>query len=109
VVSVLSSDIEEALELLSLSPTRDQHSPLLKLCSSSGSHLFDDWPESNDMVVSVYVALIANPSSSHASTVSASHCTRKSFTDGSSTRQSRTQGTSSQKPQWRKSAFNSAS
>jgi hypothetical protein len=83
-VSLSSRDIEEALELFSLGPTRGPHSPLLELCSSSGSDLFDDWPKANDMVASVYVALTADASSSCASTVSAPHCTQKSFVDGSS-------------------------
>jgi hypothetical protein len=71
VVSLLSSEIEEALELLSLSPSRGPHSPLSKFRSSSGSDLFDDWPKANDMAVSVYIALTADASSSRASTISA--------------------------------------
>jgi hypothetical protein len=108
VVSLLSSDTEEALELLSLSPVHDPDSPLLELHSSFGSDLYDDWPESNDMAASVHVALTADALSFHMSTVSAPHCTQKSFVDCSSTRQSRTQATSSQKPQRQKSLFTSA-
>jgi hypothetical protein len=55
VVTLLSSDIEEGLELLSLSPT---HGLLSELHSSSGSELFDDWPKANDVATSVYVALM---------------------------------------------------
>jgi hypothetical protein len=57
VVNLSFSDTEEALKLLSLSPARGAHSPLSKLRSSSGSDLFKDWPEANDMAMSVYVAL----------------------------------------------------
>jgi hypothetical protein len=105
VITLSSSDTEEALELLSLSPARGPHSPLSKLRSSSGCDLFDDWPEANDMAVSVYVALTTDASSSRTSIVSAPHCTRKSCADGSSTRQSRTRSTSSRKPRRRKSAL----
>jgi hypothetical protein len=89
VASLSSSDTEEALELLSLSPSRGPYSPLSELCSSSGNDLFDDWPEANFIAVLVYVALTADASSSLASTISAPHCTRKSFADGSSTQRSR--------------------
>jgi hypothetical protein len=75
-VYLLSSDTEEALELLSLSPVHDPDSPLLELHSSFGSDLYDDWPESNDMAASVHVALTAYALSFHMSTVSAPHCTQ---------------------------------
>jgi hypothetical protein len=93
-------------DLLTLSS--GAHSPLLELQSSSGNGLFNDCPEANDMDASVYVALTAGASSSCASTVGAPHCTQKSCADGSSTRQSRTRTTSSQKPWWQKSALTSA-
>jgi hypothetical protein len=86
VVTLSSSDTEEALELLSLSPARGPHSPLSELRSSSSSGLLDDWPEANDMATSVYVALTEDALSSCASTVSAPHCTQKPCDDGSSTR-----------------------
>jgi hypothetical protein len=70
---------------LSLSPARGPHSPLLELRSSSDSDSFNDWPEANDMAVSVYIVLTADASSSRASMVGASHCTRKSCANGSST------------------------
>jgi hypothetical protein len=54
VATLSSSDTEEALELLCLSPPRGPHSPLSETCSSFGSDLFNDWPEANDMAVSVY-------------------------------------------------------
>jgi hypothetical protein len=79
VVNLSFSDTEEALKLLSLSPARGAHSPLSKLRSSSGSDLFKDWPEVNDMAMSVYVALTADALSSHASTVNA-HVALKSLT-----------------------------
>jgi hypothetical protein len=75
VATLSSSDTEEELELLSLSPTRGPRSPLLEPRSSSGSDLFDDWPEDNDIDVSVYVVLTADASNSHASTASALQCT----------------------------------
>jgi hypothetical protein len=107
-VSLLSTDTEKALELLSLSPARGPHSQLLKHRSSSGSDLFDDWPEANDMAMGVYIVLTADASSSRASIVIAPHCTRKSCADGSSTRQSHTRATSSRKPRRWKSALTSA-
>jgi hypothetical protein len=41
VINLSSSDIEEALELLSLSPAHGPHSPLSNLCLSSDSDLFE--------------------------------------------------------------------
>jgi hypothetical protein len=90
VVTVSSSDVEEALELLSWGPRRDLaphvsggtvHEP----SSSSGSELFEDWPEANDMVVSVYVTLTAEVSSSLTSTTDAAHGRRKPHNTNSST------------------------
>jgi hypothetical protein len=66
------SDAEEALELLSLSPAHGPHSRLSEPTSSS-SNLFEDWPEANDMVASVYVALTADASHSRMSAVNAPH------------------------------------
>jgi hypothetical protein len=40
--------------------------------SDVGSDLFEDWLEANDMATSVYVALIAEPSSSQAPIANAS-------------------------------------
>jgi hypothetical protein len=91
-----------------LSPARGPHSPLSKLRSSSDGDLFYDWPEANDIVASVYVMLTTDASSSRAPTVSSPHYTRKSCIDDSSTRQSRTRATSSQKPRRWKSALSSA-
>jgi hypothetical protein len=108
VVTLTSSDTEEALELLHLSPTHGPHSPLSELRSSSSSRLFDDWPEANNMVVSVFVALTTDALSSHASMASASHCTRKSCANGSSTRQSHTRATPSRRPRRQKYALTSA-
>jgi hypothetical protein len=95
VVTLSSSDTEEALELLSLSPARGPHSPISEVHSSSGSDLFDDWPEANDMDVSVYIVLAAYALSSHASMVSAPRGARKSCNDGSSTRRSHSRVNSS--------------
>jgi hypothetical protein len=53
----MSSDSEEALGLLFLSPDHDHVSRVLEPSSCSGSDLFDYWPEANDTRASVYVAL----------------------------------------------------
>jgi hypothetical protein len=68
-IDLSSSDTDEALKLLPLSPARGYQSPLLKPRSSSDSELFEDWPEANDMVASVYIALTTHALSSRASTV----------------------------------------
>jgi hypothetical protein len=67
-VNLLSSNTEEALELLSLSPARGYHSPISNLRLSSDSELLEDWPEANDMAASVNIALTADALSSRAST-----------------------------------------
>jgi hypothetical protein len=87
VVTLPSSDTDEVLELLSLSPACGPHSPLSKLRTSPGSSLFIDWPKGNDMAANVYIALTTDDSSSHMSTSSAPRCTQKSCVDGSSTPQ----------------------
>jgi hypothetical protein len=71
VVNLSSSDIEEAFDLVFLSPVHGPHSPTLNPRSGSNSNVFDDWPEVNDMAASVYVALTADASSSRVSTVDA--------------------------------------
>jgi hypothetical protein len=71
VVTLSSSDTEETLELLSLSPSHGPPSRPSDPCSSSGNDLFKDWPEANDMAISVYVALTADALSSRASTATA--------------------------------------
>jgi hypothetical protein len=73
-----SSDTKEALELLSLSPSRGYRSLLLNLRSSSDSDLFEDSPKANDMAASVYVALTAEASSSCASIDDSVNGSRKS-------------------------------
>jgi hypothetical protein len=52
-VDLSSSNTEEAIELLSLSPARGYPSLLSNLRSSSNSDLFEDWPEANNMAASV--------------------------------------------------------
>jgi hypothetical protein len=89
VINLLSGDTEEALELLSLSPTRGPCSQLSKLRSSFNSYLFEDWPKVNDMA---YVALTADASSSYPSMVDSLHGGRKC------TRQPCSWVTSSRKP-----------
>jgi hypothetical protein len=76
VVTLSSSDTEEALELLSLSAGHGVSSRPLggvaqELSTSSSSDFFEDWPEANDMVASIYVALTAEASSSRASMANA--------------------------------------
>jgi hypothetical protein len=73
VVTLSSSDIEEVLELLSLSPTCGPHSRLSEPSSSSNIDFFEDWPEANDMALSVYIALTAYASSSRTLVVNALH------------------------------------
>jgi hypothetical protein len=65
-VNPSSSDTEQVLDLLFLGPARDPRSPVLKPRSSFDDDLFLDWPEVNDMAVSVDVALSADTLSSHA-------------------------------------------
>jgi hypothetical protein len=55
--------------------------------SSSGSDLFEDWPEANDMAVSIYVALTAEALGSLVPTADAPRGRQKSHAIGSSTRQ----------------------
>jgi hypothetical protein len=85
-----SSDNEEALKLLSPSLFRGLTSRPLEgdiqvPSSSSGSDLFEDWPEANDMAATVYVVLTTEASSSRASTTDASHDRWESHADSSST------------------------
>jgi hypothetical protein len=89
VMTLSSSDTEEALELLSQSPTHVPPSRPSDPCSSSGSDLFEDWPEANDTVVSVYVALTVDASISHASTATALPDGQGSRAGSTSTRPSR--------------------
>jgi hypothetical protein len=81
VVTLSSSDTEVALDFLSLSPVCRLSSSLLKgdtqePSSSSGSDLFEDWPEANDMASRVYVALTVKGSSSRASQAKAPRGTK---------------------------------
>jgi hypothetical protein len=95
VVTLSSSDTEEALELLFLSPGHDLVSRVSEPSSCSDSDLFEDLPEANDTVVSVYVALTVDTLSSCTSTANAPCGDRESRADSSSTRQSRSWATSS--------------
>jgi hypothetical protein len=94
-VTLLSSDTEEALELLFLRPDHDNVSQISEPSSCFDSDLFEDWLEAKDTVASVYVALTADASSSHASTTYAPHGDQESRSDSSSTWRSRSQATSS--------------
>jgi hypothetical protein len=69
VVNLSSSDTEEALNLLFLSPAHGCHSPASNPRSGFDSDEFEDWPKVNYMTARVYVALTADALSSHASTV----------------------------------------
>jgi hypothetical protein len=84
-MTLSSSDTEEGLKLLFLSPPCIPVSHVSKPFSRSGSYQFKDWPEANDMAMSAEVALIADALSSRASTVSTPRGGRKSCVDGSST------------------------
>jgi hypothetical protein len=73
VVTLSSSDTEEALDFLFMRPVHGSSSRLLEgdalePSSSSGSDLFEDWPKANDMAASVYVVLTAEGPSSRVST-----------------------------------------
>jgi hypothetical protein len=87
-VTLLSSNTEEALEILCQSPTHGPPSRPLDPYSSSSSDMFEDWPEANDMATSVYVALTMDASSSRASTATAPLDGQESHAGGSSTRPS---------------------
>jgi hypothetical protein len=84
VVTLSSSDTEEALELLSFSPDHGVSSQPWG-GGDIGRDLFKDWPKANDMAVSVYVALTAESSSSQAPIVNAPHNEGKPHVRGSST------------------------
>jgi hypothetical protein len=107
-VDLSSSDTEESLVLLSLSPAHGYHSPLSNLQSSSNSDLFRDWLEANDMVASVYIALIADGSSSRASTIDSLHDGRKSCAGIWSARRSRSWAASSMNPRRQKTTLTNA-
>jgi hypothetical protein len=98
VVNPSSSDTAEALDLLFSGAAHVHHSPASNPFLDSDSNMFEDWPKVNDMTTSVYVALTADASSSHASTVDAQCDIRESCTGGSSGRQSHSQMASSKKP-----------
>jgi hypothetical protein len=107
VVTVSSSDTEEALELLSLGPCHDLASPvssgnIREPSSSSGSELFEDWPEANDIMTSVYVALTMEALSSLASMADAARGRQKSHNTNSSTRHCRSETVPSQQSRRRK-------
>jgi hypothetical protein len=91
VVTLSSSDTEEAPQFLSLSLARgltsqpsegDVQEPSL----SSGSDLFEDWPKANDMAASVYVALTADALSSRVSATDGPCGRERSCAGSSSTR-----------------------
>jgi hypothetical protein len=90
VVTLSSSDTEEALELLPLSPGCGVSSRLLggvaqEPWSSSGSDLFEDLHKANDIAVSIYVASTAEASSTRALMANVPHGKGKSRPQSSST------------------------
>jgi hypothetical protein len=76
VVDVSSSDIEDLLNSLILSPTCD--SPSLHRSASSVADSFESRPEVNNIATSVYVALSADASSSHKPMIDAPHDNQRS-------------------------------
>jgi hypothetical protein len=68
-VNPSSSDTEEVLDLLFLSPACGHHSLALNLHLGSDSDAFEDWLKANDMAASVYVALTTDALSSRVSTI----------------------------------------
>jgi hypothetical protein len=86
VVTLSSCDTKEFLEFLSLSPvcglsSRLSEGDARETSSSSGSDLFEDWLEANDMATSVYAALTMEGLSSRASMDDALCGGRKSRAD----------------------------
>jgi hypothetical protein len=57
VVDLSSSDTKALLDTLFMSPACG--SPVSHPCMVSGCNSFEDWPESNDMAVSVYAAALS--------------------------------------------------
>jgi hypothetical protein len=105
VVTLCSSDTDEALELLSLSPAHDLSSQILgvdapKPSSSTESDLFKDWPEANNMTVSVYIVLTTETLSSRASVANAPHDRQKSRAGSFTTRQTRSRMTPLKRFHW---------
>jgi hypothetical protein len=107
-VNPSSSDTEEALDLLFLSPARDPRSPISKPRSSFDDDLFEDWPDVNDMAMSVYVALSVDASSSWMLAVDALCDDRESCASSSSTRKSSSWVASSRKPRRQKTVLTGA-
>jgi hypothetical protein len=85
VVDLSSSHIEALLDSLFVSPACD--SPVSHPRTGSDGDLFEDWPEANDMVASVYVALSVDASSSHVPTVGTPCDGQKSCVGNSSIRE----------------------
>jgi hypothetical protein len=84
-MTLLSSDNEEALRLLFPSPPCNPISRVLEPFSTSAGDQSEDRPEANDIATSAYIALTADVSGSHASTVKVLHDGQKSCADGLST------------------------
>jgi hypothetical protein len=95
VMILSSSDTEEALELLFLSPPRNLISRVSEPSTSFSSNQFEDWPEANDIVASTYIALTADALSSRILMVNAPRGGPKSYAGSSCTRHSHSQAYSS--------------
>jgi hypothetical protein len=107
VVDLSSSDTKALLDTLFMSPACG--SPVSHPCMVSGCNSFEDWPESNDMAVSVYAAALSvDASSSHAPTVGDPCVVRKSCIGDSPAHELRSQLTSTEKTWWRKPALSCA-
>jgi hypothetical protein len=96
-MTLSSSDTKEALKLLFPSPPRDPISHVSEPFSSSGSNQFVEWPKTNNMETSAYIALTSHTSSSRASIVNVSHGGQEPCADDLSTHRSCSRVTSSQK------------
>jgi hypothetical protein len=106
-VNPSSSDTEEVLDLLFLSPARGHHSLALNLHLGSDSDAFEDWLKANDMAASVYVALTTDALSSRVSTIDNPCVVRESCTSSLSGRQSCSWLASSKNPHQRKTTLTS--
>jgi hypothetical protein len=85
VVALSSSNTEEALELLFLSPPRSPASCVSEPSSGNDSDEFEDWPKANDAIVCVYVALTVDFLRSRTLPANALHIDQESRADISST------------------------
>jgi hypothetical protein len=86
-VDILSSDTENFLNSLFLSPACD--SPSLRHCASSDADSFESWPKANNMAESVFFALSVDASSSHKPVIDDPRDNRRSRFNNSPVRKTR--------------------